>query len=172
MSRQPDRPNPPLPDEVCGEIAKQLQLTLVELIALSLAGKQLQWTCYGRDRGAAHARRAALDAASPAGRLAATGVHIRDEWVRNAELLAPAEKGRKLRLTPPTGGTSCSSHRALRPASVTSSRVTPPSRWLATGGCSFPMEPCSSLPDFSSSASNGPSAASRHSSARCSSSRA
>lgn len=42
-------PNPPLPDEVCGEIGKQLQLTLVELIALSLAGKQLQWTAYGRE---------------------------------------------------------------------------------------------------------------------------
>ena len=49
MSSQPDRQNPPLPDEVCGEIGKQLQLTLVELIALALAGKQLQWTCYGRE---------------------------------------------------------------------------------------------------------------------------
>ena len=45
----PERPNPPLPDEVAGEIGKQLQLTLVELIALSLAGKQLQWSCYGRE---------------------------------------------------------------------------------------------------------------------------
>jgi starvation-inducible DNA-binding protein len=45
---QPDRPNaPPLADEVSAEIGKQLQLTLVELIALSLAGKQLQWSCYG-----------------------------------------------------------------------------------------------------------------------------
>jgi starvation-inducible DNA-binding protein len=41
--------NPPLPDEVAGEIGRQLQLTLVELIALSLAGKQLQWSCYGRE---------------------------------------------------------------------------------------------------------------------------
>jgi starvation-inducible DNA-binding protein len=54
VSRQPDRPNPPLPDEVCGEIGKQLQLTLVELIALSLAGKQLQWTCYGREFVSVH----------------------------------------------------------------------------------------------------------------------
>jgi starvation-inducible DNA-binding protein len=49
VSRQPDRSNPPLPDEVFAEIAKQLQLTLVELIALSLTGKQLQWACYGRE---------------------------------------------------------------------------------------------------------------------------
>jgi starvation-inducible DNA-binding protein len=41
--------NPPLSDEVSGEIGKQLQLTLVELIALSLTGKQLQWTSYGRE---------------------------------------------------------------------------------------------------------------------------
>ena len=54
MSRQPDRPNPPLPDEVCGEIGKHLQLTLVELIALSLAGKQLQWTSYGREFVSVH----------------------------------------------------------------------------------------------------------------------
>lgn len=45
-SREPD---PPLPDAVCGEIGKQLQLTLVELIALALTGKQLQWTAYGRE---------------------------------------------------------------------------------------------------------------------------
>jgi starvation-inducible DNA-binding protein len=49
LPSQPDTPNPPLPDEVSGEIGKQLQLTLVELIALSLAGKQLQWTAYGRE---------------------------------------------------------------------------------------------------------------------------
>jgi starvation-inducible DNA-binding protein len=49
VSSQPDGLNPPLADEVCGEIAKELQLTLVELIALSLAGKQVQWTCYGRE---------------------------------------------------------------------------------------------------------------------------
>ena len=48
VSRQPT-PNPPLPDDVAEEIAKQLQLTLVELIALSLAGKQLQWSAYGRE---------------------------------------------------------------------------------------------------------------------------
>jgi starvation-inducible DNA-binding protein len=54
LSRQPDRPNPPLPDEVCGEIGKHLQLTLVELIALSLAGKQLQWTSYGREFASVH----------------------------------------------------------------------------------------------------------------------
>jgi starvation-inducible DNA-binding protein len=34
-------------DEATGAIGTQLQLTLVELIALSLAGKQLQWTSYG-----------------------------------------------------------------------------------------------------------------------------
>ena len=49
MPGQPDRPNPPLPDEVCAETGKQLQLTLVELIALSLAGKQLQWSSYGHE---------------------------------------------------------------------------------------------------------------------------
>jgi starvation-inducible DNA-binding protein len=46
--------NPPLPDDVCEEIGRQLQLTLVELIALSLAGKQLQWTCYGHEFAAVH----------------------------------------------------------------------------------------------------------------------
>jgi starvation-inducible DNA-binding protein len=54
LSTQPEKPNPPLPDEVCEEIAKQLQLTLVELIALSLAGKQLQWTSYGREFVSVH----------------------------------------------------------------------------------------------------------------------
>jgi starvation-inducible DNA-binding protein len=54
LSRQPDTPNPPLPDEVCAEIGKQLQLTLVELIALSLAGKQSQWTSYGREFVSVH----------------------------------------------------------------------------------------------------------------------
>ena len=49
MTSQPDRPNSPLPDEVCEEVGRQLQLTLVELIALSLAGKQVQWTSYGRE---------------------------------------------------------------------------------------------------------------------------
>ena len=37
MSSQPDAPNLPLPDEVCGEI-----------------GKQLQWTSYGREFAGAH----------------------------------------------------------------------------------------------------------------------
>ena len=54
LSRQPERPNPALADEVCEEIGKQLQLTLVELIALSLAGKQLQWTSYGREFAGVH----------------------------------------------------------------------------------------------------------------------
>lgn len=44
-----DSPNPPLPDETCEAIGKHLQLTLVELIALALTGKQLQWTSYGRE---------------------------------------------------------------------------------------------------------------------------
>lgn len=54
MSIQPDSPNPPLPDETCEAIGRQLQLTLVELIALSLAGKQLQWTSYGREFVSVH----------------------------------------------------------------------------------------------------------------------
>jgi starvation-inducible DNA-binding protein len=54
VSRQPDSPNPPLPDEVSEAIGQQLQLTLVELIALSLAGKQLQWTSYGREFVSVH----------------------------------------------------------------------------------------------------------------------
>ena len=54
MSRLPDRLNSPLPDEACGEIGTQLQLTLVELIALALAGKQLQWTSYGREFVSVH----------------------------------------------------------------------------------------------------------------------
>ena len=54
MSTQPDGPNSPLADELCEEIGKHLQLTLVELIALSLAGKQLHWNAYGRDFLAIH----------------------------------------------------------------------------------------------------------------------
>jgi len=54
LSSQPDKPNPPLPDDVSGEIGKQLQLTLVELIALSLAGKQLQWASYGPEFVSVH----------------------------------------------------------------------------------------------------------------------
>src|SRR5215211_4554261 len=49
MSISPDPSRPLLPDEVSEEIGKQLQLTLVELIALSLAGKQLHWSVYGRE---------------------------------------------------------------------------------------------------------------------------
>lgn len=49
MCTQPDGSNPLLADELSEAIGKQLQLTLVELIALSLAGKQLHWNTYGRD---------------------------------------------------------------------------------------------------------------------------
>lgn len=49
MSRHPESPNPPLCDEICEAVGKRLQLTLVELIALALAGKQLQWSSYGRE---------------------------------------------------------------------------------------------------------------------------
>ena len=49
MSTSPDGLNPPLPDDVSEQIGNQLQLTLVELIALSLAGRQLHWTAYGRE---------------------------------------------------------------------------------------------------------------------------
>ena len=49
MPTSADPPNTPLPDDVCEEIGKHLQLTLVELIALSLAGKQLHWNAYGRE---------------------------------------------------------------------------------------------------------------------------
>ena len=54
MATPPERPNPPLPDDIAEEIGKQLQLTLVELIALSLAGKQLHWSVYGREFLSAH----------------------------------------------------------------------------------------------------------------------
>ena len=49
MSTSPEKPNPLVPDEVAEEIGRQLQFTLVELIALSLAGKQLHWSAYGRE---------------------------------------------------------------------------------------------------------------------------
>jgi starvation-inducible DNA-binding protein len=49
MSIPPDPSRPLLPDELSEEIGKQLQLTLAELIALSLAGKQLHWSIYGRE---------------------------------------------------------------------------------------------------------------------------
>jgi starvation-inducible DNA-binding protein len=54
VSTAPERPNPPLPDDIADVIGKQLQLTLVELIALSLAGKQLHWNVYGRSFLSAH----------------------------------------------------------------------------------------------------------------------
>lgn len=54
MSTQPDGLNPPLADELSEEIGKHLQLALVELIALSLAGKQLHWNTYGRGFLAVH----------------------------------------------------------------------------------------------------------------------
>jgi starvation-inducible DNA-binding protein len=49
VTTQPDGTNPPLGDELSEQIGKHLQLTLVELIALSLAGKQLHWNAYGRE---------------------------------------------------------------------------------------------------------------------------
>ena len=49
MTPPAERPNPPFPDDIAGEIGKHLQLTLAELIALLLAGKQLHWNAYGRD---------------------------------------------------------------------------------------------------------------------------
>jgi starvation-inducible DNA-binding protein len=49
LSTTANPPNPPLPEDVLGEIGKHLQLTLVELVALALAGKQLQWSAYGPD---------------------------------------------------------------------------------------------------------------------------
>jgi starvation-inducible DNA-binding protein len=54
VSTAPQGPNAPLPDDIAEEIGKQLQLTLVELIALSLAGKQLHWNLYGREFLSAH----------------------------------------------------------------------------------------------------------------------
>ena len=49
MPASTDPPNPPFPDDVAEEIGRHLQLTLVELVALALAGKQLQWNAYGRE---------------------------------------------------------------------------------------------------------------------------
>jgi starvation-inducible DNA-binding protein len=49
VSTSPDRSNPPFPDEVAEQLGRHLQLTLVELIALSLCGKHLQWNAYGRE---------------------------------------------------------------------------------------------------------------------------
>lgn len=45
----PEPPDPIFPDDICGEIGDQLQLTLVELIALSLSATQLRWNIYGRE---------------------------------------------------------------------------------------------------------------------------
>ena len=45
----PECPNPPFPEDVVEEVGRHLQLTLVELVALALAGKQLQWSAYGRE---------------------------------------------------------------------------------------------------------------------------
>jgi starvation-inducible DNA-binding protein len=53
-------PNPPLSDEAAEAIGRELQLTLVELIGLSLAGKQLQWTSYGREFATVHLHRSKL----------------------------------------------------------------------------------------------------------------
>ena len=72
MSTQPDEPNPLLADEQSEAIGKHLQLTLVELIALSLAGKQLHWNTYGRDFLAIHRH---LDA-------------VVDEWQELADAVA------------------------------------------------------------------------------------
>lgn len=49
MTAPPEPSNPFLPEDVADEIGRQLQFTLVELIALSLAGKQLHWNAYGRE---------------------------------------------------------------------------------------------------------------------------
>ena len=54
MATPPESPNQPFPDDISEEIGKQLQLTLAELIALSLAGKQLHWNAYGREFLSAH----------------------------------------------------------------------------------------------------------------------
>jgi starvation-inducible DNA-binding protein len=54
VSTAPEGPSSPLPDDVADRIGKQLQLTLVELIALSLAGKQLHWNAYGPEFLSAH----------------------------------------------------------------------------------------------------------------------
>jgi starvation-inducible DNA-binding protein len=49
VSTSPDRSNPPFPDDVAEQLGRHLQLTLVELIALALCGKHLQWNAYGRE---------------------------------------------------------------------------------------------------------------------------
>jgi starvation-inducible DNA-binding protein len=72
MSTAPEGPAPLLPDELSEEIGRHLQLTLVELIALSLAGKQLHWTAYGREFLSLHHH---LD-------------HVVDEWRELADVVA------------------------------------------------------------------------------------
>jgi starvation-inducible DNA-binding protein len=47
MAIPPERSNPPFADDSAEAIGRHLQLTVAELIALSLAAKQLQWTVYG-----------------------------------------------------------------------------------------------------------------------------
>jgi hypothetical protein len=47
-------PDPSLPDDISDKIGKQLQLRLVELIALSLTGKQLLWNACEREFLSAH----------------------------------------------------------------------------------------------------------------------
>ena len=49
MVTSPESPDALLPDDIAEVIGKQLQFTLVELIALSLAGRQLRWSVYGRE---------------------------------------------------------------------------------------------------------------------------
>jgi starvation-inducible DNA-binding protein len=54
VSTSPDRCNPPFPDDVAEQLGRQLQLTLVELIALALCGKHVHWNAYGREFLALH----------------------------------------------------------------------------------------------------------------------
>jgi starvation-inducible DNA-binding protein len=103
LPSQPDTPNPPLPDEVSGEIGKQLQLTLVELIALSLTGKQLQWTCYGREFLSVHCHLG----------------HVVDEWRALEDVVA----GRAAAIGIPLDGTPAAvleldDHRPLVPGFI------------------------------------------------------
>jgi starvation-inducible DNA-binding protein len=72
VSASPDQGNPPFPDDVAEQLGRHLQLTLVELIALGLCGKHLQWNAYGRGFLALHAH---LDGAV-------------DEWRGLADMVA------------------------------------------------------------------------------------
>jgi starvation-inducible DNA-binding protein len=67
-----------------GEIGRHLQLTLVELVALALAGKQLQWSAYGPEFLSLHTH---LD-------------QVVDEWRKLTDLVA--ERAATLG-TPPDG---------------------------------------------------------------------